>query len=154
MCAGEVEVAEEEVKTGSLDGAPPHICPVLRRSHFLLPSLILLRRGCNLAWNVPGSSFPFPDSWSKLLAAWLWGGARRWFDSHVTLSAWQTSASKWRRIYPRTDAERIFIYTRVQMYSQIGSSAHKVTHVRAEGFSHTRFLSLIYIGGLLRFAPR
>lgn len=41
--------------------------------------------------NISGSSLPFPDSWSELLAVWRSGlrGRRRWFNSHVTLSPWQ-----------------------------------------------------------------
>lgn len=69
-----------------------HICLVSCHSCFFSGSFVLLYCGCHSFWNASGSSFPFPSSWSELLAAWRsvrQEKRSRWFNSHVTLSAWQ-----------------------------------------------------------------
>lgn len=62
----------EDVKTSSLKKVPSYICLVSRRSpSFSVPHSFVSR--LPFVWNVSGSSFPFPDSWSELLAAWRSG---------------------------------------------------------------------------------
>lgn len=89
--------------------------------------------------NVSGSSFPFPDSWSELLAVWQPGrrGEKQMvrFSCHpVCLAA--TTGSKWRRIYSHT----LNIYC-TYTHTLIGSDAYTVTHLCVESF-HTHFSHL------------
>ena len=84
---------------------------------FLLPSFILLYRGCHSLGTSRDPSFPFPGSWSELL--WLFGDRTSGetqmvrFSCHPVCLA-ETSGSKWRGIYSQT----LNIYTHIQMHTQ------------------------------------
>lgn len=132
----------KEAKTGSLEKVPSYICFVSRPSCLLSVFHSFVSR-LPFVWNVPGSSFPFPDSWSELLAAWRSGrwGRSRWFNSHVTLSAWQRRRGASGEGFTHTHTHTLdtyFIYIHIRMHTQIGSM---FTHI----FFHSRWRLLLVV---------
>ncbi len=101
----------KEVKTSSLKNVPSYIAS----SHVALTFFSILHSSVSrlpFVWNVAVSSFPFPDSWSELLSVWRSGqrGRRRWFNSHVTLSAWQRCRGASGKGFTHTHRTYIYIY--------------------------------------------
>lgn len=125
---------------------PSCICLTSCRSRFFFSILHTLVSRLPFVWNVSGSSFPFPDSWSELLAVWRSGrrGRRRWFNSHVTLSAWQRCRGASGEGFTHTHTHRTHCaYTSTYRSTHRQDPVHAQSHMYVcRALTHTHFFHL------------
>ena len=104
------------------------------------PSLIPLYRGCRSVGTSRVRLFSIRRQLQRVTGgpAIGGGGRHRWFNSHVTLSAWQRRRGASGEGFIHTDTHT---HTYIHIHTQIESSTYTVTHVCVESF-HTRFSHL------------